>query len=302
MSHSRALFLLFTFGLLTYLASLLKTFRLMNAHFVGGNMTRMTHLMLFNPAEDCLTTPNDRLLPFHSMPSDVSVALELIRKARHCKDQWATFVQIGANDGVFGDPLYEPMKAYKDCWIGLLVEPQPDLYEKLVTLHQDSDWTFFNGVFAPNCGPNGTIPFCETSTPGEGGWQMQGQTNSLNLAQCENKKLRNKFQIVHHPYVALFEDLIRKHGNPAMVQQIIHETLDFLQIDVEGHDFELLRAIHFDILMPQCIQYKHRHLWGKREEAREFLETKGYTTRKLGMNTLACLVAQGSRVAQKSII
>jgi hypothetical protein len=150
---------------------------------MGGNMT----LDALQPVENSHLTPNDHLLPFHSMPSDVSAALELLQKARDRKDQRATFVQIGANDGVFGDPLYEPMKPFKDRWIGLLVEPQPELCKKFVILHQDSDWTFFNGVFTPDCGPNGTIPFCETSTPGEGGWESQGQTNSLDLAQCEKK-------------------------------------------------------------------------------------------------------------------
>jgi hypothetical protein len=147
---------------------------------MGGDMTNKehAHLPLFGPVEDRFTTPTDRLSPFDSMPLNVSVALDLIRKARHAKNQRAAFVQIGANDGIFGDPLYEPMKPFKDSWFGRLVEPQPELYEKLVNLHQDSDWTFFNGVFAPDCGTNGTIPFCETTTPGHGGWETQGQTNS----------------------------------------------------------------------------------------------------------------------------
>ena len=269
--------------LLNFLMRLSKTLSRTNMH-VGGDMAKTKN-----------TTHNDRLPPFYSMPSDEVVALELIRKARHRKDQRATFVQIGANDGVFGDPLYEPMKPYKDCWIGLLVEPQRELYEKLVTLHQDTDWTFFNGIFAPNCGSDGTIPFCETSTPGKGDWDTQGQTNSLNVAQCNNEK----FRIVHHPCVASFEDLIQNHGNPSMVQRVIHAgSLDFLQIDVEGYDYEVMKAIHFETMMPQCIHYEHFHLYDKREEARKFLETKGYTTLDSPMNTLACLVAQGNHSVQ----
>jgi hypothetical protein len=301
MNHPRAIFLLLATlsltGLLTQWSASLKMNRRLNTYDVGVDVR--TQLPLFNPVEGRLVASPDRLSPFDSMPLNVSVALDLIRKARHAKDQRATFVQIGANDGVFQDPLYEPMKPFKDSWFGLLVEPQPELHEKLVTLHQDSDWTFFNGVFAPNCGFDGTIPFCETTTPGQGGWKTQGQTNSLDLAQCENGKLRNKFRLVHHPCEGTFGDLIRNHGNPEMIQQVLKGSLDFLQIDAEGHDFELLQAIRFDtMLVPQCIHYEHRHLWGKRKKTLVFLKGKGYTTRKLGMNTLACLVAPQSSATQ----
>jgi hypothetical protein len=39
------------------------------------------------------------------------------------------FIQVGANDGIFGDPLREHILAHK--WRGVLVEPQPEIFEQL---------------------------------------------------------------------------------------------------------------------------------------------------------------------------
>src|SRR5271156_6703918 len=41
-----------------------------------------------------------------------------------------SFVQVGANDGVFGDPLRSYITKYP--WRGVLVEPQPDVFDRLV--------------------------------------------------------------------------------------------------------------------------------------------------------------------------
>ena len=39
------------------------------------------------------------------------------------------FIQVGANDGVRNDPIGPKVKKYG--WHGVLIEPQPDLFEKL---------------------------------------------------------------------------------------------------------------------------------------------------------------------------
>ena len=259
-----------------------------------------------SPLSSTTVTPHRRLDPFETMPKDLTAALSLILESRKRAGERATFVQIGANDGVFGDPLYENLKPVKADWIGLLVEPQPELHAQLSTLHSDApDWTFYKGVFAPTCLNNGTIPFCETSTPGEGGWQTQGQTNSLNLGACERSHRRgdNMYRVAHRPCVKSFQDLIEKNGSPALVQRAIDSrsliNIDLLQIDVEGQDFELLKAIDFDIMMPQCIHYESRHLWKQRAEAREFLYSKGYSVQPHGMNTLACRIKGPPKISHK---
>ena len=45
-------------------------------------------------------------------------------------------VQIGANDGKTHDPLYRYISKYKTA--GLLVEPQPDVFQKLKNNYKDN--------------------------------------------------------------------------------------------------------------------------------------------------------------------
>src|SRR5580704_6695904 len=40
-----------------------------------------------------------------------------------------TFIEVGANDGEFNDPLREYIVKFQ--WRGVLIEPQPDVFERL---------------------------------------------------------------------------------------------------------------------------------------------------------------------------
>ena len=45
-------------------------------------------------------------------------------------NQPLSFIQVGANDGVYGDPLRSYVRRFG--WKGILVEPQQDVFERLV--------------------------------------------------------------------------------------------------------------------------------------------------------------------------
>ena len=56
------------------------------------------------------------------------------------------FIQVGANDGVFGDPLREFIKSFG--WEGILVEPQPDVFHHLLDNYDGfSNLVFVNRQF-----------------------------------------------------------------------------------------------------------------------------------------------------------
>src|ERR1700761_6797871 len=64
-----------------------------------------------------------------------------------------TFIEIGANDGVSSDPLREFIVKYP--WKGVLVEPQPDVFETLKSnyAHLENRIFFENVAIASNSGP-----------------------------------------------------------------------------------------------------------------------------------------------------
>jgi hypothetical protein len=95
---------------------------------------------------------NRRLAPFEKNSDDLDMAMGLILQQRQDAGQRATFIQIGANDGIMYDPLYEYMHSNNHSqqeWIGLQVEPQTELFQNLPIIHRDAkDWAFYNGAMA----------------------------------------------------------------------------------------------------------------------------------------------------------
>lgn len=248
-----------------------------------------------NPPSTARRALNARLSPFQGMPKDVEAALGLILNQRNRTR--ATFVQIGANDGQMFDELYPHTKRNKSRWIGLQVEPQPNLYSALAVLHADApDWAFYHGALATQavC-QNGTVPFCETKTPGKGDWLTQGQLNSVDLIKCYLETMQMRLR----PCVTSFDDLIGKHASPVFLQHaLVDESatsskeylVDFLMIDVEGKDYDVLQLIDWDIMYPQCIHYEYKHLKENATKAKDLMHEKGYTVVETSMDVLACLV------------
>jgi hypothetical protein len=63
----------------------------------------------------------------------------------------------------------------------------------------------------------------------------------------------------------------------SLVEKYNYHNLDFLYIDVEGYDFEIIKSIDFSKLNPRLIYYEHRHLSSEdKENSKKFLSEKGY--------------------------
>ena len=62
-----------------------------------------------------------------------------------------------------------------------------------------------------------------------------------------------------------FATLIEKHNV---------QTIDLLQLDAEGYDFEIIQSIPFTKVIPSIIRYEHKHI--DNAECRQYLEQFGY--------------------------
>jgi len=250
---------------------------------------------------------NQALKDFRKMPLTVKESLRMILEARN--NTRGTFLQIGANDGQLFDPLYPHMKNAKDKWIGLLVEPQPELYSRLCVLHADApDWSFFHGAVANKtfC-KNGTIQLCETKTPGVGDWKTQGQINRIEgiiSRRCNSQTMH----IQTRPCISSISDLIYNHATPVYLEHVMEKYyqeqgtitsikrkyhVDFLQIDVEGGDYAVLQMVDWNVMHPVCIGYEHQSLDEKKKQAAKVMMKKlGYTYTETTMDVLACRVSR----------
>lgn len=200
-------------------------------------------------------------------------------------------VQIGANDGINNDPIHKFIK--RDHWQGVLLEPQKYVFEKyLKPLYRKT-----KGIMVMNAAldaKDGFKPIYKIS--------VSNSRWATGLTSFNRKILE---EVVKSGYI---ERQARKEGCPLpenkdefiaveSVECICTETLlkkagiektDWLQIDTEGFDFEIIKMFNIGITKPTVIVYENTHLSAAdREECINHLKINGYAFRDYESNTLA---------------
>lgn len=165
-----------------------------------------------------------------------------------------TFLQVGALDGMFCDPIYE--RVLKDGWHGILVEPQPAYFKRLVENYSGVDGlTFLNSAVSDHEGTATMYVVADAAgTPieavGLGG-----------LATFRQERLERAFRgrlgaRVPGGRVGSIE--VGCTTFPTILADAAY--LDLLQIDAEGYDLELIRLFDFERFSPPIVRFEHRLL------------------------------------------
>ncbi|MBX2894291.1 MAG: FkbM family methyltransferase [Cyclobacteriaceae bacterium] len=164
------------------------------------------------------------------------------------------FVQIGASDGIFGDPIHTYIE--RDRWIGLLVEPIPAVFELLRFNYRRNKLLKFE-----NCAvgrEEGTVGFY--TTPAKIFWDHYGSSQRSSLIPQSGYE---KIQVRLLP----FETLVKKHGL---------EKIQLIHTDTEGYDFEILKQIDFNKYQTEIILFEHIHLGQQLDVCYAHLKNLGF--------------------------
>lgn len=149
-------------------------------------------------------------------------------------------VDIGAADGQTNSNSRYLIESRN--WEGLLVEPHPDYYESLHRLYKDNKniKTYNIGIFNKNI----VLPFYKFGTPEEG----QVSTFSESFKTKVEKHYGNKYS---QPI----------NVECKILSEVLHENnlfnIDFMSIDCEGVDMEVLDSNEWDIFRPKLICIEH---------------------------------------------
>lgn len=157
-----------------------------------------------------------------------------------------TFMQFGAHDGQNFDPINQYIR--KHHWRGVLVEPQPKLFERLKkTYASEPQLIFENAAVAPTDGPvdfycfkdDGSLPYHATMLA------------SFNREAVEHNMHGYRGEVINLrvPGVTV-ATLLKKHD-------IKH--LDLLQIDTEGFDWEVMSMFAKADCWPTIVHFEN---WG----------------------------------------
>jgi FkbM family methyltransferase len=190
-----------------------------------------------------------------------------------------TFMQIGAFDGIGDDDLRELVTRHQ--LRGVLVEPQPAAFARLQQTYAG-----------------------------------QLQVRLLQAAIAEREGSRELFCMRGEAsMVASFDrDHLRKHGVPDhdIVSQPVPchtvesamraaglDRLELLQIDAEGYDWPIIRAIDFSRCRPRILRFEYRHMRPQDADAcLELLASQGYRFVIEARDIIACLDADSAASRQ----
>jgi len=199
--------------------------------------------------------------------------------ALHRAKKSVVFVQVGSNDGSFGDPLAPFLHTEK--WSGVMIEPVEYIFQRLVRKHgQDPSLAFENVAIAPAPGER-NFYYLEETTERLPEWYDQLGSFSLETIlkhEAQISRLRERIKAVRVRCSTL-DEICHKHG--------IY-NLDLIHIDTEGFDYEVLRLIDFESLRPGVILFEHKHLSDSdKKNALHLLAKNKYAHCSIGSDTLS---------------
>lgn len=247
--------------------------------------------LLFN-----LNTDNRFYTPIYKIylkhfykPSHGSIAMMIDEFSK--KKKKVKFIQIGANDGFYHDPLYKFIK--RDAWEGVLLEPQPYVFETfLKPLHKNTPGVHLvNAALDYKDGERKiyTVAFSKSR------W-------ATGLATLDKSVLEKVVASGH------IERLAKRYGEelPKTVNEYISDEpiacisvdtllskysvkpFDWLQIDAEGYDYEIIKMFNIEKTQPSVIVYENSHLSTEDKSACEMhLIKNGYKLSQIKENTVA---------------
>jgi len=179
------------------------------------------------------------------------------------------FLQIGANDGVSDDPLRAMILKYH--LEGILVEPQPEAFKRLVQNYRDEPQLKLENVAISR--NNGTTTMYIPAS-NMGGADLLSSFDRDVLAQRLSSAEIREIEVQTSSLASILE----RNGN---------RKIDLLQVDTEGYDFEILKMVDFSRWAPSIINFEHINLTDDDyRQCLELLAAHGYRTAIRGIDTL----------------
>ena len=167
------------------------------------------------------------------------------------------FVEAGAYDGVNQSNTYYLEK--KKGWNGILIEPIPENFSKIT---ENRDCFSFNCALVSENFKNNhiNINFAGLMSIAESSLSSKNRSQHIsNGLKCHN--LENTYKVSVRALT--LSDVLKKFNPP---------SIDFLSLDVEGYENDVLNGIDFSIHKPNYILVEERD----HSTTKDFLENVGY--------------------------
>jgi FkbM family methyltransferase len=176
------------------------------------------------------------------------------------------FVQVGANDGIRDDQISAFVRQGR--WTGILIEPQPDVFEQLKRNYGEFRQLIFENVAVSTSKEE--LKLYKFVVEQNGARTPSAFTTAdKSRLQSASKRFGWSYPIeeIKVP-TATIQGLLEKHRV---------EQCDMVIIDTEGMDYDVIQTIDMSRNRPSIIQFEHIHLpESKLQRCFEHLGSHGY--------------------------
>ena len=212
----------------------------------------------------------------------------------------ASFVVIGAMDGVSFDEFHSHVRNYQ--WSGLLVEPIPEQFRRLVSNYTAIGCSpgnrYENSAIAEHDGSIRMLTIRQEAVDSGKVHECFGGMSAIYPprnglgSEADAETVRRYSELVEVPCITL-QTLLERHRV---------ETFDILCIDAEGWDFKILRQLDFSRWRPKLIRIEYINLSGDEKSAvAELFDRHGYRYASNGMNLDAVAVELWDRIGNQRL-
>jgi FkbM family methyltransferase len=155
-------------------------------------------------------------------------------------DKNFTFLQIGAYDGVGDDDLRELIIEHR--LRGVLLEPQPAAFAGLqATYHDQPQLTLLQAAIAEEVGTR----------------ELFTQRGEVSMAASFDRNHLRKHGVADDEIDSM---PVACHTVESALAAAGLATVDLIQIDAEGYDYPIIRAIDFTRIRPSILRFEYRHM------------------------------------------
>jgi len=155
------------------------------------------------------------------------------------------FIQIGANDGVFNDPLYNFIVTNHAKVKGISLEPIKDYYEEL-----KNNYKKYPDIITINAAIHNT----EKEMPI---YRVDPERQNEFSANVKGIASFNRDHLSGYEPEVIVQEVVPCLSFSSLIQGHHIEEIDLLQIDTEGYDSEIILNIDFNLIRPKIIHFEH---------------------------------------------
>lgn len=202
-----------------------------------------------------------------------------------------TVVQIGANDGIDNDPIHKFIK--RDKWQGVLLEPQKYVFDKyLLPLYRKTE-----GIVTLNTAldlKDGFKSIYKISisnsrwATGLTSFSRAVLEEAIRSGYVEKQAIKEGCPLPENKEEYITEESVECICTDSLIKKMKLKKIDWLQIDTEGFDFEIIKMFNIGVTKPSVIVYENLHFSDSlQNECLNYLKQLDYECHNFGPNTLA---------------